>query len=57
MTLKRYMSGEDPIFTNHVYKASITKRKVMLKELQDKSSTSPNPAMDVVVFINLRAYS
>jgi endo-1,4-beta-D-glucanase Y len=27
----------------------------MLKELQDKSSTSPNPAMDADVFINLRA--
>jgi hypothetical protein len=33
------------------------KREVMTKELQDKSSTSPNPATDVVVFINLRAYS
>jgi hypothetical protein len=28
------------------------KREVMLKELQDKSSTSPNPAMDAAVFIN-----
>jgi hypothetical protein len=25
--------------------------------LQDKSSTSPNPAMDVVVFFNFRACS
>jgi hypothetical protein len=33
------------------------KREVMPKELQDKSSTSPNPAMDAVVFINLRACS
>jgi hypothetical protein len=33
------------------------KREVMLKELQDKSSTSLNPAMDVVVFINLRVCS
>jgi hypothetical protein len=30
------------------------KREVMLKELQD---TSPNPAMDAAVFINLRACS
>jgi hypothetical protein len=29
------------------------KREVMLKELQEKSSTSPNPAMDAAVFINL----
>jgi hypothetical protein len=57
MTLKKNMSGEGPIFTNHVDKAWITKREVMLKELQDKSSTSPNPAMDVVVFINLRPCS
>jgi hypothetical protein len=33
------------------------KREVMLKELQDKSSTSLNPAMDVAVFIILRACS
>jgi hypothetical protein len=33
------------------------KREVMPKELQDKLSTSPNPAMDVAVFINLRACS
>jgi hypothetical protein len=33
------------------------KREVMVKELQDKSSTSPNPAMDVAAFINLRACS
>jgi hypothetical protein len=30
------------------------KREVMLAELQDKSSTPPNPVMDVAVFINLR---
>jgi hypothetical protein len=57
MTLKKNMSGEGPIFTNHVDNAWIMKREVMLKELQDKSSTSPNPAMDDVVFINLRACS
>jgi hypothetical protein len=33
------------------------KREVMPKELQDKSPTSPNPAMDVVVFINFRECS
>jgi hypothetical protein len=33
------------------------KREVMLKELQDKSSTSLNPALDAVVFINLSACS
>jgi hypothetical protein len=33
------------------------KRDVMLKELQDKSPTSPNPVMDAAVFINLRACS
>jgi hypothetical protein len=48
------MSGEGPIFTNDVDKAGIIKREVMPKELQDKPSTSPNPAMDAVVFINLR---
>jgi hypothetical protein len=57
MTLKKHMSGEGPIFTNHVYKARIIKREVMPKELQNKSSTSPNPAMDAAVFINLRACS
>jgi hypothetical protein len=57
MTLKKNMSGECPIFTNHVDKAWIMKREVMLKELQNKSSTSPNPAMDAVVFKNLRACS
>jgi hypothetical protein len=36
------MLGEGPIFTNHVDKARIIKREVMLKELQNKSSTSPN---------------
>jgi hypothetical protein len=54
MTLKKHMSGEGLIFTNHVYKARIIKREVMPKELQDKSSTSPNPAMDVAVFFNFR---
>jgi hypothetical protein len=33
------------------------KTEVMLKESQDKSSTSPNPTMDAAVFINLRACS
>jgi hypothetical protein len=33
------------------------KREVILKQLQDKSSTSPNPAMGVAVFINLTACS
>jgi hypothetical protein len=33
------------------------KIEVMPKELQDKSSTSPSPAMDVAVFINFRAWS
>jgi hypothetical protein len=51
--LKEAHVREGPIFTNHVDKARIMKREVM----QDKSSTSPNPAMDVVVFINLRACS
>jgi hypothetical protein len=32
-------------------------REVMPKELQDQSSTSPNPAIDAAVFINLRACS
>jgi hypothetical protein len=54
---KKHMSGEDPIFTNHVYKARIIKREVMPKELQDKSSTSPNPAIDAAVFFNFRACS
>jgi hypothetical protein len=57
MTLKKHMSGEGPIFTNHVDKARIMKREVMPKELQDKSSTSPNLVMDAAVFINLRACS
>jgi hypothetical protein len=52
------MSGEGPVFTNHVDKARIIKKKKSsLKELQDKSSTSPNPAMDAADFINLRACS
>jgi hypothetical protein len=33
------------------------KIEVMPKELQDKSSTSPNPVMDVAVFFNFRACS
>jgi hypothetical protein len=33
------------------------KREVMPKEMQNKSSTSPNVAMDAAVFINLRACS
>jgi hypothetical protein len=33
------------------------KREVMLKELQDKSSTSPNLTMEAAAFINLRACS
>jgi hypothetical protein len=49
--------GKGPIFTNHIDKARIMKREVMPKELQDKSSTSPNPAMDAAIFINLRACS
>jgi hypothetical protein len=44
-------------FTNHVYKARIMKREVIPKELHGKSSTSPNPAIDVAVFISLRACS
>jgi hypothetical protein len=55
--LKEAHVGKGSIFTNHVDKARIMKREVMPKELQDKSSTSPNPAMDVAVFINLRACS
>jgi hypothetical protein len=57
ITLKKHMSGEGPIFTNHVDKARIMKREVMPKELQDQSSTSPNPAMDAAVFFNFRACS
>jgi hypothetical protein len=49
------MSGEGPIFTNHVDKARIIKREVMPKVLQDKSKTSSNLAMDAVVFFNFRA--
>jgi hypothetical protein len=45
------------IFTNHVDKARIIKREGMPKELQDKPSTSSNPAMDAAVFIDLRACS
>jgi hypothetical protein len=54
MTLNKHMSGEGPIFTNHVDKARIIKREVMPEELQDKSSTSLNPAMDAAVFFNFR---
>jgi hypothetical protein len=57
MTIKKHMSGEGPLFTNHVDKDRIIKREVMPKVLQDKPSTSPNSAMDATVFINLRAYS
>jgi hypothetical protein len=57
MTLKNHMSREGLIFTNHVDKARIIEREVMPKELQNKSSTSPNPAMDAAVFFNFRAYS
>jgi hypothetical protein len=53
--LKKHMSGEGPIFTKNVKKARIIKREVMPKELQHESSTSPNLAMYVAVFINLRA--
>jgi hypothetical protein len=53
--LKKHMSGEGSIFTNHVDKARIIKREVMPKELQDKSSNSPNPTMDAAVFFNFRA--
>jgi hypothetical protein len=42
ITLKKHMSGEGPILTNHVDKARIIKREVMPKVLQDKSSTSLN---------------
>jgi hypothetical protein len=55
--LKKAHVGKGLIFTNHVDKAQIMKKEVMPKELQDKSSTSPNPAMDAAVFINLRACS
>jgi hypothetical protein len=51
------MSGEHPIVTNHVDKARLIKKEVMPRELQDKPSTSPNPAMDASVFIDLRACS
>jgi hypothetical protein len=57
MTLKKVHVGEGPIFTNHVDKARVIKREVIPKELQDKPSTSQNPAMDAAVFINLRACS
>jgi hypothetical protein len=55
--LKKGTCREGPIFTNHVDKARVIKREVMPKELQDKPSTSQNPAMDAAVFINLRACS
>jgi hypothetical protein len=55
--LKESHVGKGPIFTNHVDKARIMKREIMSKELQDKSSTSPNPAKDAAVFINFRACS
>jgi hypothetical protein len=53
--LKEAHVGKGPIFTNHVDKVQIMKREVMPRELQDKSSTYPNPAIDAAVFINLRA--
>jgi hypothetical protein len=49
--------GKGPIFTNHIDKVRIMKREVMPRELQDKSSTCPNPTMDAAVFTNFRAYS
>jgi hypothetical protein len=55
MTLNKQMLGEGPILTNH--EAIIIKREVMPKKLQDKSSTSPNPAMDAAVFFSFRACS
>jgi hypothetical protein len=55
--LKEAHVGKGPIFTNHVDEVRIMKREVMPRELQDKSSTHPNPAMDAAVFINLRACS
>jgi hypothetical protein len=55
--LKKAHVGRNPIFTNHVDKARIIKREAMPKELQNKPSTSPNPAMDATVFIDLRACS
>jgi hypothetical protein len=55
--LKEEHVGKGPIFTNHVDKARIMKREVMRKELQDKSATTPNPAMDAAVFFNFRACS
>jgi hypothetical protein len=54
--LKKEHVGKGPIFTNHVDKVRIMKRQVMPRELQFKSSTYPNPTMDVAVFINLRAF-
>jgi hypothetical protein len=55
--LKEANIEKGPIFTEHVDEARIMKREVMPKELQDKSSTYPNPAMDAAIFINLRACS
>jgi hypothetical protein len=55
--LKEAHVGKGLIFTNNLDKARIMKREVMPKELQDKSSTSPNPVMDAAIFINLRACS
>jgi hypothetical protein len=54
--LKEAHIEKGPIFTNHVDKA-LMKREVMPRELQGKSSTSPNPAMDAAIFINLRGCS
>jgi hypothetical protein len=55
--LKEAHVGKGPIFPNHIDKVRIMKREVMPRELQDKSSTYPNPAMDVAAYINLRACS
>jgi len=43
MTLKEHMLGESPHFTNHAgHETQIMWRKVMPKELQARSPTSPN---------------
>jgi hypothetical protein len=50
--LKEAHIRKGPIFTNHVDKVRIMKREVTPRELQDKPSTTPNPAMDAAVFID-----
>jgi hypothetical protein len=50
-------SNNDHVDRLNFLDKSDNKEKSCLKELQDKSSTSPNPAMDDVVFIDLRACS